>query len=1671
MYIKTGPAWSSIKKAYIKTGSVWKKIFDTTSSAPYSTEVPTIRVDAYTGTIKSASSISLYDPTGESRVGIKLYGRENPSSWQNGPFTSQKYQWWISNFANGQDGYMIKETTDTFYSLSSELDDYYDGMYLFFRAIYTNTANKTGTANSLPVYLHKNSPSKYTASGGWSTNGITSTLTQTGTAIRFNYAWKNEYYRSIDRWDSVIEWYRGYPANDKSNLIQSTEFIYTTNEIDDDTEYSGYDEYVPVVADVGSYIYVKTTVTNSYTKSPMYGSPIEDIYSTASAVSARPTIVTMPSITKLDNYQTIGYSLRGNTGVYNITPTRVYWGFQYASSATTPNLQWRTFQTRSVNPITYTYNYTSYFGNETSQNQNHDFLMPDKIWDAGLDLEIPLAGKYLRFYSIADGAGTQSDTYYSEVIGPIYSRVTKPGNPILSYTGQYSSGYSIVSAYWSDASVFKTYKLQYSSDGEATWNDLATTTESTNPGGAYFAPVTGIVPTGILKYRVRNINEDGQYSDSNVVSFTTNADYTFSLGNTLYVGTNGYIGVDEGGSYSSLPSTGRFLSFFTRDLVQSSLRYWSNSTDFTILWDGYVYGYVGQSAYRVTYEAHFYSTYVDFKFINFGSSVGVPSYPIGMYQSGSAINAVAGPYGYFANASYRVFYGPQTGSTSPSGFTNVVSANMVSNTTNNGQDDTYTTITTSQNMYEAPTWTQGTTSSTSNSITADFSTNSSYSKYKYVVRYDNSSGSVAYESDNYETSKPLSISPLVGATTYWISVTPYNSYNQAGSATSFTYSTMSAPGAFNIISAEKEMIELYNNKRPVYVQWGKSENATLYEVQVQGSDNGITWSDVTTFAQSPYINSNDFAGSQIDNSKQSYQTYRYKTMEFYPSSTSASLKGYIKNYRSLANSYEVPTIYSSGMSLLFSSGSGYVLYPTDRWLELRTFSTNFSYSIYSQGTFLMQGPRLQSNYKYYRVAVRSSTAGNPGVYTYNNGGTLSSPVYVEAQGYGPLYSPSIAVSPTSDGASLSWSAPAIYDSLESGSANVSGVQFSSDNVNWGTTKTSPHSITGLAAGSTYTYYARYINADDLVSSSASFNITPAADPVNSSLPTITTNNATSSVFAAGNVITIGTGTWSNAASYKYELFYGGDTPISVTSTAAKTLVNTNQYVITNADATNVSYYFRAKVTAYKGANQTGTSVVAWSPTSAQSIIVPSTTLSVGTATTKGFTISGTSSNISSNVAYATIKEIRIYDSNQSLINTYNSSNLTMPVIDGTDGTWSYKWEGGSKSTDYYVKVDIRSTDTAGTTVTTPFSSKITTSSGPSNTAAPTITTNNATNTVFQAGNTITINAGTWSGASSYKYELFFGNDTNINQTYSSKALTNTNQYAITNSDAYGEGVAVSYYFRGRVTAYSGANQTGDASDPVWTTVSAQSILNPSTSIAVSGAGTTGFTISGTATPNVSGTAYTSVTKIEIFNSAQTSVASITSGLPTVNGSTGAWSYVWTGGAAETQYYAKATVTAKDDAGTTFTTGFSTAITTTSSFTAPNPGVPPSFLFSRNLNGGTSTTRRNWFWNVSSGMGSYTYVIYELAFYNQTAQPSPSASPTSVSTFGTSSSSAPVSNANNYNFSSTGTPSYRTMARGSSYAGSNGTTIPTGTAFTWGKARCIVRGTNGSDYTGSYTNYA
>lgn len=290
-----------------------------------------------------------------------------------------------------------------------------------------------------------------------------------------------------------------------------------------------------------------------------------------------------------------------------------------------------------------------------------------------------------------------------------------------------------------------------------------------------------------------------------------------------------------------------------------------------------------------------------------------------------------------------------------------------------------------------------------------------------------------------------------------------------------------------------------------------------------------------------------------------------------------------------------------------------------------------------------------------------------------------------------------------------------------------------------------------STGGTYTITTKTIP----LGTNATTTVTVANLPTNTVAPTLTTDTGN---FSAGSTITLNAGTWTGTNSYKYEILYGGSSPIADNSTSTKTLVNTNQYVITNSDATAGSYYFRGRVTGYSGFSQTGDSAIALTETSARSTIIPSTTVSVGTATSSGFTISGSASPAS----YTAITEIQIW--NSSLTSQIATITTGLPTINASTGAWSYVWTGGSASTTYYARVKIRSTDSDQTTITTGFAGPIATSAALTTPTSLSATTNDSAKIRL-----------TWSGGSGDEYMLYYLGSANSwpAQSYTGADFTST----------------------------------------------------------------------------------------------------------------------------------------------------------------------------------------------------------------------------------------------------------------------------------------------------------
>lgn len=213
----------------------------------------------------------------------------------------------------------------------------------------------------------------------------------------------------------------------------------------------------------------------------------------------------------------------------------------------------------------------------------------------------------------------------------------------------------------------------------------------------YVTPFTG--DTGSTE-----ANAKGYKGETANITTQSEADYTFAFGNTLYVGTNGYISLDSGNSSDAISSTsGRVIGILPGDLQQdtaNSIWYWSDSNQFIIRWEGYHYG---QPANLRQYEIIFNknNNYASVYGINVANTTeGTQAY----VKNGVAQTSYTTPMG---TGSWRyVYFDGITNPTSQFGPYAPKSKSVmkqVTGLTSGSQDVGYTAIVTSINQNQTPT--------------------------------------------------------------------------------------------------------------------------------------------------------------------------------------------------------------------------------------------------------------------------------------------------------------------------------------------------------------------------------------------------------------------------------------------------------------------------------------------------------------------------------------------------------------------------------------------------------------------------------------------------------------------------------------------------------------------------------------------------------------------------------------------------------------------------------------------------------------------------------------------------------------------------------------------------------------------------------------------------------
>jgi hypothetical protein len=134
----------------------------------------------------------------------------------------------------------------------------------------------------------------------------------------------------------------------------------------------------------------------------------------------------------------------------------------------------------------------------------------------------------------------------------------------------------------------------------------------------------------------------------------TSLTYTFSFGNTVYVGTNGYISLDTGqGTVNIASTTGRVLGILPADLVMNSVRWAADSSKFYVFWRG---RRISGTNFEIEYEVHFTDgqDYALIKLVAFPSSTySCTAYYVDGSRTGRSTVTTTRTVG----AEYRVYFG------------------------------------------------------------------------------------------------------------------------------------------------------------------------------------------------------------------------------------------------------------------------------------------------------------------------------------------------------------------------------------------------------------------------------------------------------------------------------------------------------------------------------------------------------------------------------------------------------------------------------------------------------------------------------------------------------------------------------------------------------------------------------------------------------------------------------------------------------------------------------------------------------------------------------------------------------------------------------------------------------------------------------------------------------
>ena len=281
--------------------------------------------------------------------------------------------------------------------------------------------------------------------------------------------------------------------------------------------------------------------------------------------------------------------------------------------------------------------------------------------------------------------------------------------------------------------------------------------------------------------------------------------YRFSFGKTLYVSSNGYIGLDSGSIGSTVMGAGKNIAILARDLQQWYLAEYSDNSNYYLYFRSYLYEGVNSANDAVDYQIKFYNNpainYCDVYMVRVGANVSLPSIQRGFYGSGNSDYAGTDGASFFigTGSTNRIYFGGTPMQTTGVPWTllndnlwDVIQTWPYPNTL----DDSFTSVLTAANQYSPPTVSIGSITVTGNSLSIPVS--GSFSSYDYNVRTGSYFGTIVASSSG--TTTPISVTGLNSGTTYFITVTARNQFGQPGTTAQTTATTSLVLTAPTIIS-------------------------------------------------------------------------------------------------------------------------------------------------------------------------------------------------------------------------------------------------------------------------------------------------------------------------------------------------------------------------------------------------------------------------------------------------------------------------------------------------------------------------------------------------------------------------------------------------------------------------------------------------------------------------------------------------------------------------------------------------------------------------------------------------------------------------------------------------------------------------------------------------------